>query len=285
MPYKAVYTWTLAAAKWEEVYYVNAGSLYAAVTQANAPQLLYAMERIRPPIANLVSVRVSDVANLRTSLLVKVNQEGQGPTSTPDVTTTAAVVNITSSPAGWGRKVWMRGLPDSWVVRNEVSGVDMPNASLISGINVILLWMETNNFAIRALSKLNGTTIVWSNITAVTGAPNNTVTILTNSVTAPIPAVGSQITVSGFSPKQFPGLKGVFTVIGSTGGGIYINYTCPQILASAPINGGRWKQAIYTYPSISPATSGFAYFGEHRTSGSPLGTRGRKRGARGLRSV
>jgi hypothetical protein len=282
MSFKVVYQWSLGTSLWQEVYYNLQSSLDLAVSSATDPTLLAVMCGLRPPLAILLKVRVSDVENLRSSQLTVLNMPGTAASTAPDIITTSVVVQLNSSPAGWQRKVWMRGVPDSYTVRSGSSGADTPTAACLTSVNNIVTNLKIQSMAIRGLPKIGTAPNIVQGLSNITATANTGKVLLTNGGSVG-PSAGDVIIISRMNRKLYPGLVGKFTVLSYTGGNIQVAWNSDVPLAIVPLVTGQWRPTGYVYNAINTVTSGFAYFGEHRTSGLPLGGHGARRGNRGLR--
>jgi hypothetical protein len=271
---------------WTEVYYDTNTSINNINTFD--PLFFNLAMQSRHQLCTLRRVRITQLGGNRISQIVPVNIQGQAPglpanDAGPDVASTAAVCLLTSSAPISSRRVWMRGLPDDYVERDQFSGVDTPTARGLQSINQWINLLALNAYQIQSLTPLGAEPLVMHNITAVSGTIGAGVcTLTTDGVIAP-PA-NSRIIVYRMSPKFFPGLNGHWSVLSATPTSIVIRYNLvytPPTLAQP----GKYRPETYQYGAIAgtPA-SGFSHFGSRDTGPGFSSGRGRRRAVR-LRSL
>jgi hypothetical protein len=280
--FKLVFQFTQPSKGWSEVYYRTATDVRAASVLSQS--FIDSMRNFRANITTLIKVRVSDVLNNRSSVVVPINQVG-GPTPglTADITASAAVVTLNAPLVGSSRKVWLRGLPDTYITRDLTSGIDTPDPRLLSGINNFLNQLAVSAFTVRALAKIGVPPNVFTTLISVTSvAGAGTITL--NFAAGPTFAIGTQINITQVSQKLFPGLKGTFTIVSSTVTTAVIAYNA-LTTGTSLLTRGRIRPVNYLFGNIDFQTSNFSNFGTRATGKNPLGGRGAKRGTRGLRSA
>jgi hypothetical protein len=279
--FKCVFQFTQPNKGWTETYYRTGADLASA---ANFPQSLIAsMTIFRDPLTILQKCRVSDVLNNRVSIPVTIAQNGTRTSTGPEAAGLAAVVTLLAPQFGASRKVWLRGIIDLDFARSSVSGVDVPSGSLIQAINSFINQLSTNGFVIRSLTKLGpppNNYITINSVGIVAGAGQVTL----NTVAGPVYNPGTQLIINQVNQKVLPGLKGIFSVISSTATTVVIPYngTVTEVLT---LQKGRFRVATYNYGAMVNTGAGFSNFSTRSTGKNPLGGRGAKRGARGIRSA
>jgi hypothetical protein len=278
--FKIVYQYTQPNKGWTETFYRTATDLPTAATQL--PQVYLRALFMRDTLTVLNKIRISDVLNNRSSLVVPVNVSGPPGSAGPEGAGVAALVNLVSTTPPSSRKLWVRGIQDLMFNRIAASGVDNPSAGLINAINDWITYLAQYGYTIRSLAKVGA-------------PPNNYITINSVGVVSPgsvnlnvtagaVLATGQQIVVNQVNQKLFPGLKGIFSVGICTATVVPIPYNSTMPIAIYPLTKGRFRQVNYNYGAISVTGSGFSNFSTRSTGKNPLGGRGARRGQRGFRS-
>jgi hypothetical protein len=279
--FKLVFQYTQPNKGWTEVFYRTATDLGAA---SQLPQaLILAMTTYKDPLTTLVKCRVSDVLNNRSSVVVNINQIGNFSSAGAEPTGVAALVNLLSTTPPSTRKIWLRGLSDSAIARSPGSGNDNPNPVLISGINAVINQWSTNGFTIRSLTKVGPPPNNYISILSV-GVVAGAGQVTLNTIAGPVYNPGTLLIINQVNQKQFPGLKGIFSVISSTATTVVIPYngTVTEIVT---LQKGRFRVATYNFGGMQNTGAGFVGFTTRSTGKNPLGGRGAKRGTRGIRSA
>jgi hypothetical protein len=279
--FKVVFQFTQFNKGWTEVFYTTASDL---ATAANiGPALKSAAIAVRDSTVVFQKIRVSDVANNRSSTVLQVGYQLTTPSTGPETTAVAALINLASTTPPASRKLWLRGLGDLQVQRNPNTGQANPTAVLIQAINDYILRLNLNGFSIRSLTRLGPPPNNYTNILSITPlVGGGTVTL--NVAPGPVLNVGQLITISLVNQKSFQGLKGLFSVLAATATTVVVGYNS-TLVGPVLLTKGRFRQANYQYGIIQQAGSGFVDFVTRSTGKSPLGGRGAKRGTRGLRSA
>jgi hypothetical protein len=278
--FKIVFQYTQFNKGWSEVYYKTASDL--ATAAVIGPELLRASIVLRDPTVVLSKIRVSDTVNNRSSLIQQLNLQNGGIPAGPEPSGVAALISLNSQVPPASRKVWVRGLVDNFVSRNPLTGADSPPGNLVAAINDWILRLALNLFAIRSLVRLGPPPNNYTNILSITPVVGGG-QVTFNVAPGPVLNVGQLLTVTLINQKTFPGLKGLFSVIASTATTVVVAYNS-TLVGPVVLTKGRFRQANYNYGVIVTTGSGFAGFVTRSTGRSPLGGRGAKRGARGLRS-
>jgi hypothetical protein len=287
MPFKVVHVFSQNAQGFNEVYYNNAGSIND-VGLIYSTSFITAALALKHPDCFWTKVRISDVANLRSTLIININRSGNGGTSTdtPDVTGTAAVVTLVSTTPAAVRQLWLRGLPDGYVIRLE-DGTDAPPWVFTNAIRVWTLALAAANFSVRSLNKVGASPNNYTTIASVSGTPGMGQATLTFPNGSYVPQSTARILISQVSPKILPGFNGHWStsnlVTGSSTTTMNIPYNMPQ---AGPLNliRGRFRPEVYNYGVINPTFGGFNFFRGRKTGRSPLVSRGRRTSVR-LRSL
>lgn len=279
--FKCVFQYTQVDHGFTEVWYRAADNLQAAANFTNA--LLTAAINTKNHLTVLRKIRVSDVLNNRSAVVVNVNKTtALGPSNTPDICAASAVITINAPSIGAKRQLWMRGLDDNDILRDNSTGADRPSPQFTNFLNAYLLAFRNNNFQVRALSRLTGSPLVYTPLQSITVAGPGQVT-----VTVPpgfILTASRRIIISQASPKQFPGLNGHWSVTNATSTTFIIPYNCVLPNGVYALTKGRTRPEEYQYGVMDYNTSDFNRFGTRDTGRNPLGGRG-KRSSHLLRSA
>lgn len=285
MPFfKEVWVFSLGNNSWTEVYYSEAGTIGVASQFSTA--FLNARLALLHDEGVLVKIRISDVLNVRATVLTNIGRAGKGAGfGGPDVTNTAAVITLNSTAVPSNRQLWMRGLPDDLVVRTAIGANDDPPEYFRTSLRTWLQALRNNQYQVRSLSRLAVPPVapnVYSSIASVTpsaGKPGFSDLAIVGAYSG----TSGRIIISQCSPKLLPGINGHWDVVVIDANTLRIRYNSPQSVA-IPITKGRLRPEIYAYGLINNETSSFNFFRSRKTGKSFLGGRGRKTGVR-LRSL
>lgn len=282
--FKEVWVFSLGINSWSEVYYTTQSSI--AEASLFPEQLLASRLAFLHPDAALVKIRVSNIALLREAVPVTINRPGlyKG-TDGPDVTNTSAIITLNSTQFPSSRKIWVRGLPDSYVIRAPISDVDTPPAAFKQALGIWINELVNANYQVQSLVKIQVPPVGGvefypaTAIVATTGAATATITLGFNW----IGGIPPRVVLSQFSPKLLPGLNGHWSNTSTALNQLVVPYNMPQ---PGPINltKGRARVELYNYGLIDAPSSGFSFYRSRKTGKSFLGGRGRKTGTR-LRSL
>jgi hypothetical protein len=278
--YKWTITFTQFNQQWSEVWYTLNSSLEGAASGVTTA-LLRPFVNFRDLSVFLTKVRISDVANNRTSIVLVQNIQGNSPNSGPDVTNTTALVSITEPTYGSGRKVWVRGLADLDVQRNPNSGVAQPSAALLSGINRYISNLVNAAFMIRSNTKIATPPVppISKNYGATITSPPNAKQV---QITATIPTVPQYgyVEIRRADPKIWPGLNGIYQVSSApNANSMVIDYNWP--VGGGPIGfGGYWRPVIYNYGAVQSVGAGLQLFTSRKTGKNTTGGRGARSAVR-----
>lgn len=274
--------WTFAennGAGFNEVYYCD-GSSPASVLSITQG-LLFARLAMLHQLNTFVSARSSDVSNSRQTSIRRYNLGGtvfgnKGPLPVGS----AAVLALAGTTAG-SRKLWLRGIPYGWYIRNGTTGIDQPPADFLAALTEFSTQLKANGFGLRLLTPA-AQTGAFSNqrIISVDGTlvPGQATVTLQNPPGYPFPA---RVVIGGASKKDLPSLNGHWSLVQAPVGNTFIiPYQTPQ---AQKINGGAAKVRQEGYSGTN-VFNGVANIFDHygtRTSRSPLTrSRGARRAAR-----
>lgn len=248
---------------WNEVYYQEGSS-------AEAASLLSSLFRSRRlallhPTYTLQSVYAANVAGGRDTSIDVLNLPGQASTLFGPATSGDTAFCNMKSAAGTSRKLMLRGLPDTFIVKNVNTGKDAPPAFFTTPLNAFFLRLANEGYGIRSVS---APTVVGAlaprSIITVDGHTNPGLSILT--LDAPgLYLVGDRIIITRASPKDLPGLNGHWPVRAVAGNLVTIPY---QTTLSLSLGGGQAQCRKEVYSATQVFSAGqckFAYYGTRRT--------------------
>jgi hypothetical protein len=260
-------------ATFNEVYYREAANAAAAAAVPNNLDL--ARAALLHPLNRLLRIRSSQVDAQRVTGLNSENRIGTAPGAGGPLPAGAAAVLNLAGAAGGSRKLWLRGAPQAWYVRNGTSGADAPPAAFLTALTEFYTALGAAGYGIRRLATpVPGPTSPLA-ILKVDGALNAGQALVTLAA-QPGYAVGSRVLIGGASKKDLPSLNGQFTVVVVNGAIVTIPYQTPK---QAVVVGGNGTMRQANYQALSvilPAGCSFDHYGT-RTSKNPLSN---SRGAR-----
>lgn len=281
--FKEVFIFSLGSNSWSEIYYSSANTIAEAATFF--PGFIKFRTDLLAPDAVLNKIRISDVLNLRSTVLININRGGTSPSALlPDVTQTAAVITLNSTARPANRQLWMRGLPDDYVMRDD-AGRDNPPTAFLKAVQLWIIALNANNYQIPSLNKVAvppAQPNVYSRITqaAPTAGQNTTTLTFANTYT---PQPNNRVIISQCSPKALPGINGHWTLLPLTATTGVINYVMPSA-NPVILNKGQMRPEIYNFGVINKDTSQFNFYRSRKTGRSFLGGRGRRTAVR-IRSL
>lgn len=272
--FKVLFGFTQPFYSWKEGYYRFGSTVGAAATVDSF--FIGAMMAFRHPLTVLTSMTVSDVTNNRISILRTFNRPGTRVISgdNPDVANTAARVKLTSAAIGSSRSIWYRGLSDGDVKRDPATGRDAPSATLTNLISTFLFQLQDRGFENRRLTPINGTSSTKVPIASiiVDAAGGTTITV---PGAFGLPA-SRGVVITRLDQKDWPGLKGFFTIPNVASVNYPINYKAHKAAATYLVPIGFMRSGGYDYGGINADLSAFSKFTSRKTGGSPLAGRGRR---------
>lgn len=269
--YKMAFVYQQVDKVWSEVYYRNTDTARGAT--AGLGDLITNLMAIRPPIVQLKKIRVNNVENNREGLVYSTNFVGTNGFS-PDVTNTAAVCNLVSVDGSLRRKLWIRGLCDKDVIRDLLTGFDLPSAYLTKSLNTIFANLNEAEMRIRALFGLGALNVSREKIKSLTAvAGGSQVSVLFQNATSSW--ITDEAILSQLNPKLFPGLSGKFKIYNYTAAGFNVFYK-PTFTGTLTVDKGFARAAQYQSGTISDTLSTFDKFSSRKTGGNSLSGRGRR---------
>jgi len=274
--FKIVHQFTEGDTGFSEVWYRDATDLTAA--SQFSPTLLWNGVLFRNALTAFRTIRVSDVLNNRNSVVVKVGWSAPFSNSTPSVNNTAIVYTIVSPSVGASRQVWIRGLDQNAFGRAPTSGIDRPNPTVLGQIFNYLLELQKAGYRVRSLKKITETGMAYRNVTGITNTADSG--YVTMQYDGEIVAVGSEIIISQFNKKNWPGLAGKFKVEpGSTLGNAKVKYNY-HFAGPWSIPQGRFRPAVYNYGAFNLTRSDWNKLASRDTGANPIHGRGRRSSTR-----
>jgi len=270
--YKCVFQYTQPDKGFSEVYFRSEPTLADAATFANS--FINSLQTIRNPLTLLRKIRVSEVTNNRNSIVVPITPIRNDNTDTPDVCATAAVITLNAPETGARRQLWLRGLNDGSVRRDEATGADDMSPGFRTRLNNLLQAMENQFVYIQSLKKLGVAPLVSTPIVSITKVVPGLVTI--NTAVDWAITDSKRVVLSGIDAKRFGGLNGIFTATTVGSRAFSVRYNCVLPAATYEVTTGKTRPAEYEYGRILKDFSGFNKFSPRDTGRNPLGGRGRR---------
>lgn len=278
--FKVVLNFSQGGSTWGEQYYRTASDLNTASGFDNEFRLRAL--RMKHPSTRLTKIRVSEVTNNRNSVVVPNTVRVAASSSAPDVVATAAVCKLVSLATGASREVWIRGLIDSQVFRDEATGNDIPQGALPANLTAWIASLSANGFSVRSLQKINGTSITYKKLNQIVIAADGTVTF--TAETGWTLSSSGRVILSQLDKKLFPALNGHWKIYNVSGTTFTVSYRSHLAAGTYPLYSGRTRPEEFDYGGINASRSGFAYFGTRQTKNVSTGSRG-KRSTQVLRSA
>jgi hypothetical protein len=277
--YRNIWTFTgQDGGSWNEVYYEDQSSISATGPGLN---LINARLNLLHPLNKWRAIRIVDVDVPRATRPITLNlaggNDGGGAGPAPN---SESIVCAMSSLAGGGRKLWLRGAPDSFIIKSPVTGADAPPASLTKFLGYFFAQLKVNGYGIRQLSGIVPGPLSPLKILKVDGTAGDGTSLVTLAV-APGYPFPSRVTIGGASKKDLPALNGQWSLVQAPAGAVVrIPYQTP---AAGIVMGGsaHMRQAIYhTTHVFDPASCAFDHYGSHSTRSTNFRSRGARRAQR-----
>lgn len=275
--FKVVLQYSEAGKGFQEVFYRNASNIQAASTFDL--DFRYAATSFRNPLTVLKKARVSEVTNNRNTAVINLNTSSTYNPGNPAVTGLAAVFNLNGLAPGGTRRIWLRGLTAVDIVRSQTTGDDQISSNLDLHTSYYFRKLQSLNFTIQFLTPTGTAPNIYQRITTLDGTAGAGVVRLTYVGTSP-PVLGKLVKITQVSPKDWPGLNGLFKVLALAGQTFDIAYNLHTTAVGAEVKTGRWRPANYLYGVIDSSRCEFGNFSTRITGKSPLGGRGRRTGTR-----
>lgn len=278
--FKEIWQYTQGDRGFTEVYYSIASTLASAATFPTG--LINAAINLRNELTVLRKIRISDVANNRSSVVVNINRSPTVAGDGPDIVSTSAILTLNAPETGARRSLWLRGLDDGQVKRDPITGVDRPTAGLQTAMNTWIRQLANAGYHVQSLKKLGTAPLIYARISSITvSGPGS---ILLTMPTGFELTTSKRIILSQIDNKLFPGLNGHWAATAVTSNTLTVGYNSHLANSTYLLTKGRSRPEEYQYGPIVASVSGFNKFGSRDTGRSPLGGRGR-RGTRLSRSA
>lgn len=271
--------------RWSEIYYGGATSVSSmAALFDNA--FIASTVAFRHSATYLSSIQVQDLAQPRVGLKKKYPKVAPAPLGDDaDVRNASAVWVLRSSDLIFQRRLWLRGLNDDDMTRSPATGTDIPSPRLITGVGNFIFQMNRVGLLIRQLNPITPGIDPndFYDIISVTVAAGGLITLQTRG-TVPLSA-SKRIIVSLIDQKQFPGLKGPFSVRSVNAPNFVVNYRSSMPIGVYPLAKGRYRVQEYRFANIDlqadAGKSDWLHLGSRDTKSidDPFG-RGAKRAVR-----
>jgi hypothetical protein len=277
MPLKIVMFYRQNARGWTETYYNNSSSPSAWCNQYATGLNLQNFMGMRADDVVMTEVRASLIGSPRVTYSVPLNLFSLN--ALDDITSFAQdtygedALVLLRSANNIPRHVWLRGLPNIFIVYSQETGIPTPPASLISSIAQYAAMLQTMGLCIQNAVVPTPSSGVWYPVTSVTGSGGtlNTTSVITYAnlptLSPPYPPMYFQ----GVPRNLLPGFPRIITPSASitlpapTQNVPYLyrgatEVTYPPKMKGTPLS--------YTYPSITSAA--FETYGTRKT-GRPTG--------------
>lgn len=277
--FRAVFGWIgQDGGSWNEIMYVDGGSIS---TVPLSTKTINARLKLAHPLTLLRSVRFVqvDAPRVTRNQLINLFGTATGTASGPAPNDNAAVFSL-SSLAGGSRKLWMRGIPDAWIIKDNTTGRDAPVPDMQKAFSYWVSSAALDGYGIRQLQGITPGPLSPLKILKVDGSAGNGTSAITLAAAPgyPFPA---RVLIGGVSKKDLPGLNGQFSLVSAPAGPVVtVPYQTPGLQI---INGGNghMRQALYSATHVfDPPSSGFDHFGAHSTRTANFRSRGARRAQR-----
>jgi hypothetical protein len=292
MPCKVVVFYNQAERGWSETFYIPDSVPPVTLNSTAWVSFLTAAIGLRAAPCVIKAVRITPIGVATVSQLYVTSSQyysggtnGLGSGLLPDPSSTDAVFQLYNFALTTKRRIFVRGLPDAWVIR-DAQGNDLQAGTFITAYNKFFSGMTGLGGEIRrtlppgappnqliSVQQVNAhvTNPNWSTLTLAAASTYN---LATNPI----------ILSRGVPFDDLPGFPRRATVVALSDANpftVTIAYRFRNTQAVHPKN-MRIQQTAYAYEFIKPATSTtggwiFERFSEHKT-GRPFGSlRGRSR--------
>jgi len=263
-----------SGAKWNEVHYSVSGSLAAAA--GFVPSFRKRRTDLLHPTCTWTKVRITQVGDPSVHTLVNINEAGTwGSDDAPANPGEAAVINLSSVTRSGTRRLWMRGLPESAVQYQNITGRSFVRPDWGAKLTAFIQGISnaTNSYAIKKKKVGQANGIIKTRVLKVDGSAGDGTSILTVKDN-PLLIATDYIEIVRAEPKTLPGLKGPFKVLAANATTVTIQYTTPenQIVDSHTAMGSKLK--YWEDATIDAASSGFNFGGVRKTKNDSTGSRG-----------
>ena len=177
--FKEVWSFRSGTSTWSDVWYAVSSNIANAsnITQASLNYRL----KLLSPLAKLVKIRVSNLANPRETVQISVNQAGTSsfPALGPAPTTEAAVCTISSAATGSRRLWWCSGQQEESVFRNATTGEDEINALFAVHLSDWFAYLQRNSYIVLSRIRVGNQGVFNNRILSADGTGANGQTVLT----------------------------------------------------------------------------------------------------------
>jgi hypothetical protein len=271
-------------ATFNEVYYKDAADAGEATKTVQS----LALNRVKflHPLYKLVQIRSSQVDGNRVTGISVYNWPGQAPAVTsggtlqgPDVAGSSIVCTLAAATGG-SRRIWLRGAPDEYIVRDKTSGLDEPPSILLDALTAWFKALVLNGYGIRRVSPQAPGPLQNVKILSVDGTAKDGTSLVTCAV-APGYPFPSRVIIGGASKKDLPSLNGRWSLVQAPAGAVVrIPYQTPNgILVSG--GSAHIRQEQFQALAIFAADKcGFHHYGTRTTKNPVTHSRGSRRAVR-----
>lgn len=272
---------------WHEVYDSIASDLDAATPSSNSLEIKARAHLLNGLcVFNTVTVKSIDDPSV-PPVQVGINLSGSvaDPPLNPANAKEAAVYRLLCSDGTSiaSRKLWLRGLNERDVSRDEVTGKDVVNAEFAAAVSLFLIKMQglpaPTSVQPRKYGMIPRTRATWEGplkrfkIIGLTGVPGDDQAVIETDAAHGL-AKGQRIVINATDAKTAPGLKGIFTVIAFDATHLTVRYSTP----AADIHPGGYLYRLIrpTLLPIQAVSCRFAFLGSRDTKKLDTNSRGRR---------
>jgi hypothetical protein len=242
---------------WTEQYYREADSARQA-TDLGGPAGLTRFLALRSPPTELQAIRAEEVEGLRRIYVRRVDRTA----TTRDVSPDVAAVSVRCTvpfEGGGSRSVWIRGVPDQWVLRDRLTGLDRPAAALAD--RLARLWPRVRELRLRGRRLVQS---AWFNRLHSAGAhPTEPTWTRVFVDTPPALAVGDRVYFGGRLDCCPIKAERPYWITEVTDAWVSLLTPWPVLLADQSMRLARMRVLTYEYPLLRAGE--FAAFSTHAT--------------------
>jgi hypothetical protein len=261
---------------WSETYFCTADTIQLARAKFDSG-FISASLQCRHPLTFMPFVRIANRDQPRQATLFPLQSNAAAVSGVgAEPPRVCAEYRLVCTPLGLRRTLFMRGLRDTDVERDPVSGNDNPSGTLINAAASYFAVLEQRGLQINALMPITKTD-PWNFYLAgsLTVDGSNLVTV--NWVTLPDLTGFKRCILSRFDPKIWPGLAGHFDIVTPTLTSFKVRYTCRRAPGTYTDGLGQMRIEAYRQGTKTAADCVFRRFASHSTRNAPFSIRGRKR--------
>ena len=193
------------------------------------------------------AIRISDVDILGDGCL-EVNPPNQGPyPADADNPWCAALVGLCAGDRLYRRSLWLRGIPDSWMARDAVTGDCGFPTVMKSRVDALINHLKISNWKLKVIKKTGAGTAP-ATITNISDNPATGRIVFTTTLAGL--TVGDTVRVTDFSGPDKKKLNKTWKIMSITGTDIEVDGKFADLEDATLDAGGKMKRRIIDYVDV-----------------------------------